>query len=228
MTSATRTLALGLASFALFTGCGDSGPNVDVNPAAPTPGPTPTEVSAEATPEPSTAEPPATPGTVAMDRSVEKRRSWSTPLPEGFELEKFDDEGQSRISAPSQCLFDTYQGVFIEPGFDGSDADGTDKVYSRLIEDYDDLDNVKTEPLDSVVVPAAEASSSDIEFSGVAVTYTDSGKDGRDVIYYRGMPSADATMIMWWICPKASVDEGKTEFETVLEGLTLSLRPADV
>lgn len=24
-------------------------------------------------------------------------------------------------------LFDTYQGVFIEPGFDGTDADGTEK-----------------------------------------------------------------------------------------------------
>ncbi len=33
-------------------------------------------------------------------------------------------------------LFNTYQGVFIEPGFDGTDADGTERVYDRLIEDY--------------------------------------------------------------------------------------------
>lgn len=147
---------------------------------------------------------------------------WGTPMLEGADIEVFDQDGYNVLVLPSSCRLTTYQGVYLDPGQGGSDAEGSERVRETLLGGYDAATELQSEPIEPVSVPVT-GSQAEVELSGMSVTFKAEGKDWVDTVYYRGMPTADATLFMGMSCEQQVVDAGDSEADEILDQVTLNL-----
>lgn len=140
---------------------------------------------------------------------------------DGAEIDAFDQDGYNILTLSSTCRLTTYQGVFVDPSADGSDTEGTDRVREVILAGYEQDEDLRSEPVDPVDVGVV-AADSQIEMAGLRVSVRRDGKDLVDTFYYRGMPTADATVFMALSCEQQIIDAGDSEMEQILDQISLT------
>lgn len=140
----------------------------------------------------------------------------------GAEIDVLDQDGYNILTMPSTCRLTTYQGVFVDPSVDGPDTEGTERVREVILAGYEQDEDLRSEPVDSVDMEVV-GTDAQIEMPGLKVSLRRDGNDLVDTFYYRGMPTADATLFMALSCEQQIIDAGSSEMEQVLDQITLNV-----
>lgn len=166
-----------------------------------------------------------TTGTITLQDTVPPAEGllvWGTPMLDGAEIDVFDQDGYNILTMPSTCRLTTYQGVFVDPDAGGSDAAGSDQVLETVVAGYDAATDLQSEPIDPITVPVV-GSEGEIELAGASLTFQAEGKDWVDTLYYRGMPTADATLFTGMSCEQQIVDADGSEIDQILDQIQLNV-----